>query len=113
MDFDLELDFDSEGIEKIASDFTYNNGVPYLKKDLNLGKDQELFVTYLRIYEVTNKQIGKSKTRFDKLIDTIGRNKNNGYLPRKKVEGRVRNMIENHGREWYIVEEGIIVDLFD
>lgn len=109
MDFDF--DFDSEEIEKVASDFYYKNGVPYLKKDLKLTADQELFVTHLRIYEVTNKNIGKS--RYDKLIDTVSRNEHNGNLYRNKVEGRVRNMIDNHNKEWYIVEEGIVVNLFD
>jgi hypothetical protein len=110
MDLDFNFDFDSE-IANIASDFTVSNGVSYLKNELNLTKDQALFVTHLRIYENTGKRMGK--TRYDKLIDTIGRNADNGYLPRKKVEGRVRNMNENHGRDWYIVEEGVVVNLFD
>lgn len=110
MDLDLNFDFDSD-IANMASDFFINNGAPYLKSELALSKDQALFVTHLRIYENTGKVMGK--TRYDKLIDTIGRNSNNGYLPRAKVEGRVRNMNNNHKRDWYIVEEGIVVNLFD
>lgn len=110
-EFDLDdFNFESEEIQKDDSPFEYRNGVPYLKVDRQIEGNQEFFITHLEIREFT-KSFGAGGRRISNLLDSEGRT--NGELNRTKVENRVKHTNDNHGKEWFIIEVGIVVNVID
>ena len=107
---DMDFEFDIEDFENEISEFNTVNGVPYLKKDIKLGKNQAFHVTHLEIREKTGQKAGnRDETN---LLDSFGRNRD-GESFRSKAERRVKYTNEKHNKDWFLVEIGQIINLID
>lgn len=104
------MDFNFDDITNELSKFNVVNGVNYLKPNYKLEDNQAFFVTHLEIREF-NGVGGAGGREMTNLLDSIGRKK--GWLPRSKAENRVKHTNKNHGKDWFLVEVGMIIDLVD
>lgn len=104
------MDFNFDEINDELSDFNVINGVNYLKPNHKLDDNQAFFVTHLEIREFNGVQ-GAGGRKMTNLLDSVGRE--NGTLKRSKAEKRVKHTNKNHGKDWFLIEVGMIIDLVD